>query len=120
MVKGTFNNKLGNIEVKPDVIAYYAGSQAVQCSGVVGMAAMSMKDGLFRLLKVESLSKGVQVYIDDDNKLYVDFHIIVAYGVNICSVADNIIENVKYKLEEFTGFEVSKINIYVEGVRVID
>ena len=36
------------------------------------------------------------------------------------ALADNLIENVKYKVEEFTGMPVEKINIYVEGVRVID
>ena len=49
-----------------------------------------------------------------------DFHVIVAYGISISAVADNLIENVKYKVEEFTGMTVDKINIYVEGVRVID
>ena len=49
-----------------------------------------------------------------------DFHVIVAYGVSISAVADNLIDNVKYKLEEFTGMEVERINIYVEGGRVID
>jgi len=27
---------------------------------------------------------------------------------------------VKYRVEEFTGLKVQKINIFVEGVRVID
>ena len=45
---------------------------------------------------------------------------IVAYGVNILSVSDNLMNNVKYKVEEFTGMTVEKINIFVEGVRVID
>ena len=49
-----------------------------------------------------------------------DFHVIVAYGVNILSVSDNLMNNVKYKVEEFTGMTVEKINIFVEGVRVID
>jgi uncharacterized alkaline shock family protein YloU len=49
-----------------------------------------------------------------------EFHVIVAYGVSICAVADNLIANVKYKVEEFTGMDVDSINIYVEGVRVID
>ena len=44
----------------------------------------------------------------------------VSYGVNILSVSDNLISNVKYKVEEFTGMTVEKINIFVEGVRVID
>ena len=45
---------------------------------------------------------------------------IVAYGVSIPAVADNLLNNVKYKVEEFTGMEIDKINIYVEGVRTID
>jgi uncharacterized alkaline shock family protein YloU len=27
---------------------------------------------------------------------------------------------VRYKVEEFTGMQVEKINVFVEGVRVID
>jgi len=110
---------MGEIQISPDVIAFYAGSQAVECFGVVGMAAISMKDGLVKLLKKESISRGVAVTVND-NRLTIDFHVIVSYGVSICAVADNLIENVKYKVEEFTGIEVDKINIYVEGVRVID
>ena len=45
---------------------------------------------------------------------------IVAYGVSISAVADNLLSNVKYKVEEFTGMEIEKINVYVEGVRSID
>lgn len=45
---------------------------------------------------------------------------IVAYGVSISAVSDNLISNVKYKVEEFTGLTIEKINILVEGVRVID
>ena len=50
----------------------------------------------------------------------IDFHVIVAYGVSIKTVTDNLIETVKYKVESLTGLTVGKINIYVEGVRVID
>ena len=56
----------------------------------------------------------------EDNKITIDLHIIVSYGVNIPSVCDNLLENVKYRVEEFTGLKVLKINIFVEGVRVID
>ena len=45
---------------------------------------------------------------------------IVSYGVSISAVSDNLISNVKYKVEEFTGMTIEKINIFVEGVRVID
>ena len=120
MMKGSMSTDLGIITINPDVIAKYAGSVAVECFGIVGMAAVNMKDGFVRLLKKESLTHGIRVELSDDNILELDFHVIVAYGVNILSVSDNLMNNVKYKVEEFTGMTVDKINIYVEGVRVID
>ena len=118
-MKGRINNKMGEIQINPEVIAKYAGISAVECFGIVGMAAVSMKDGLVKLLKKESLTHGINVDIEE-NHIILDFHVIVAYGVSISAVADNLIENVKYKVEEFTGMEVDKINIFVEGVRVIE
>ena len=119
-MKGSMSTDLGIITVDPEVIAKYAGSVAVECFGIVGMAAVSMKDGLVKLLKKESLTKGIQVGISDENKITLNFHVVVAYGVSISAVTDNLISNVKYKVEEFTGMSVDKINIYIEGVRVID
>ena len=117
---GSMSTDLGIITIDPEVIAKYAGSVAVECFGIVGMAAVSMKDGLVKLLKKESLTKGIQVGISDENKITLNFHVVVAYGVSISAVTDNLISNVKYKVEEFTGMSVDKINIYIEGVRVID
>lgn len=118
-MKGSMSTDLGIITIDPEVIAKYAGSVAVECFGIVGMAAVSMKDGLVKLLKKESLTKGIQVGISDENKITLNFHVVVAYGVSISAVTDNLISNVKYKVEEFTGMSVDKINIYIEGVRVI-
>ncbi len=118
-MKGRVNTQVGNISIDTEVIAQYAGSVAVECFGIVGMASVNMKDGFVKLLKRESITHGISVEIDD-NQLILDFHVIVAYGVSIQAVSDNLISNVKYKVEEFTGLTIEKINIYVEGVRVID
>ena len=114
-VRNVFLNKNGN-----EVIAQYAGAVATECFGIVGMANVSMKDGLVNLLKSDHMTKGINVVLSPSQKLTLDLHVIVAYGVNISTVADNLIDNVKYKVEEYTGIEIEKINIYVEGVRVID
>ncbi len=119
-MKGCKTTDLGMVTIEPEVIAKYAGTVAVECFGIVGMAAVSVRDGLVKLLKRESLTHGIQVEISADDKLTLDFHVIVSYGVSISAVAENLISNVKYKVEEFTGMSVDKINIYVEGVRVID
>lgn len=116
---GLVDTGLGKIMIDTDVIATYAGSVAVECFGIVGMVAVSMKDGLVKLLKKDSLKHGINVIITD-NKITLEFHVIVAYGVSISAVSDNLISNVKYRVEEFTGLTIEKINILVEGVRVID
>ncbi|MCD8009688.1 MAG: Asp23/Gls24 family envelope stress response protein [Lachnospiraceae bacterium] len=118
-MKCKITNAMGEIVIDTDVIAKYAGTVAVECFGIVGMASISMKDGLVKLLKMESLTNGINVTVED-NQIQIDFHVIVSYGVNISTVSDNLIENVQYKVQEFTGIPVNKINIYVEGVRVID
>ena len=118
-MKGRVNTGLGEVVINTDVIATYAGSVAVECFGIVGMAAVNMKDGLVKLLRMDSIKHGINETING-NKIALDFHVIVAYGVSISAVADNLIGNVKYKLESFTGMEVDRVRILVEGVRVID
>ena len=119
MKSSSMNTHMGNVSIDNEVIAQYAGSVAMECFGIVGMAGINVKDGLVKLLKMDSMTRGINVSIKN-NMLTLNFHLIVAYGVSILAVTDNLIRNVKYKVEEFTGIEIEKINIFVEGVRVID
>lgn len=119
MKTSSMDTHMGNIAIDSEVIAQYAGSVAMECFGIVGMAGVNMKDGFVKLLKMDSMTRGITIALDN-NKLTINFHVIVAYGVSILAVADNLISNVKYKVEEFTGIEIEKINIFIEGVRVID
>lgn len=119
-MQGKIETEFGKILIDTDVIATYAGSVAVECFGIVGMAAVNMKDGLVKLLKKDYLNHGISVLVDEENGISLDFHVIISYGVSVQTVADNLMETVKYKVEELTGMTVKKMNIYVEGVRVID
>ena len=94
--------------------------RASKSFGIVGMAMVSVKDGLVKLLKRDKLTHGIEVIISEDNKITLNFHVIVSYGVNINTVARNLTDNVKYRVEEFCNMDVDAVNIYVEGVRRID
>ena len=118
-MKNTMDTHLGSIQIDNTVVAQYAGTVATECFGIVGMTTVNVKDGLARLLKKDSVNHGI-VIKTENNKLILDFHIIVAYGVSILAVTENLVSNVKYKVESFTGLTVEKINVFVEGVRVID
>ncbi len=119
-MKGQFENEYGRVVIANDVIATYAGSVAVECFGIVGMAAVNMKDGIVKLLKKDYLTHGINVSVDEKNEITINFHVIISYGVSINTVTGNLIDTVKYRVEEFTGMRIKKINIFVEGGRVID
>lgn len=118
-MKGRMDTNLGEVIIDPDVIATYAGSVAVECFGIVGMAAVNMKDGLVKLLRRDSLKHGINVKIEN-NKISLEFHVLIAYGISINTIAENLISNVRYSVEEFTGMQIENIRVIVEGVRVID
>lgn len=110
-------NELGNIFIANEVIAKIAGTAANECYGIVGMASRNVKDGFVELLRRENLSKGIKLY-SNNNLLNLDMHIIVEFGTNIVAIVDTLIKTVKYKLKENLGFDVDRINIFVESVRV--
>ena len=118
-MKGKYNTDYGKVVIENNVIAKIAGLAALECFGIVGMAALSKRDGLVKLLTRDSITKGIKVEVQN-NDVFLEFHVIVAFGISIETVAANLMDTVKYRVESVTGFTVKKISIIVEGVRVID
>lgn len=116
-MSGKFDSDFGMVSIDDGVIATIAGLSAMECYGIVGMASKNATEGFFELVKWENLSKGVKVYTKENN-IVIDLHVILQYGVKISVVANNIIEKVKYNVENLTGLKVEKINVYVQGIRV--
>ncbi|MGE5604174.1 MAG: Asp23/Gls24 family envelope stress response protein [Bacteroidota bacterium] len=109
--------QLGTINISPNTIATVAGIATMQCFGVVGMASRNLQDGISELLTgKDNLTKGIEVVIDED-QVRVDLYIIVEYGVRIQEVARNVIENVRYAIENQLGLDLLKINVIVQSVR---
>lgn len=110
-------NEMGSINYTHEVLANIVGLSTMECYGVVGMASKNAKDGLWEILKKESLSKGVKINSKED-KLSIELFIIVEYGTKISVIANNIIQKIKYNVEKYTGLKVSSITVNVQGVRV--
>ena len=112
--------QLGSVQISKDVLATLAGAAAMDCYGLVGMASQSqLKDGITDLLGRENFRKGIQVHTDE-NDIAIDLYIVVGYGVKISEVASNVQSKVKYTLEQVTGLNVKEVNIFVQGVRLLD
>ncbi len=119
IMQGKYTTDNGKVLVDNSVIAKVAGMTALECFGIVGMAALSKRDGLVKLLTRNSITKGIKVEVQN-NDVFLEFHVIIAFGVSIETIAKNLMDTVKYQVKNLTGFTVKKISIIVEGVRVID
>ncbi|WP_418792562.1 Asp23/Gls24 family envelope stress response protein [Phosphitispora sp. TUW77] len=108
---------MGAVNISEEVIAIIAGIAAVECYGLVGMASRKLKDGIYQILGKEDIKKGVEVSISG-REVTLGLYIVVGYGVNIAEVAKNVIERVKYNVENQTGLVVKKINVNVQGVKL--
>ena len=94
-----------------------SGMAATNCFGVKGMAHRNVKDGIVGLLKRENIAKGVKVSFEDDEAV-IDLHIVVEHGVNIATVSNSIMTEVKYIVEQMTRVKVKSVNVFVDSIMV--
>ena len=112
------NNENGSVSISTSVYTEIVGTAAANCFGVKGMAARSLKDGVYHVLRKESASKGVYVHFHEDDTISIDLHIIVDNGVNLNAVGASIISEVRYVVTKCTGTEVRAVNVYVDSMMI--
>lgn len=114
---GNITNINGLIDYSELVIANIVGISTMECYGVIGMASKSATDGIWELIRGENLHKGVKVR-SKDNELYIELFIMVQYGTKISVIANNVLQKIRYNIENYTGLKVTSITVNVQGVRV--
>lgn len=110
-------NHLGVIEISQDYFANLIGNAASSCYGVAEMVSSGAAQGFRSVFKKgEYTDKGVRVH-SDNGRLVVDLHIVVTYGLNISAIVKSIVNKVRYTVEDATGLDVKKINVFVDGMK---
>ena len=111
-------NDNGSVNVSTNVYVDIAGTAATNCFGVKGMAARSLTDGVYHLLRKESMGKGVRVEFHEDDTISIDLHIMVDNGVNLNAVGTSIISEVRYVVTKCTGTQVRAVNVYIDSMMI--
>lgn len=109
----------GDLTISEDVIADLAGYAALECYGVVGMAAPTLSDGIAKMLPASRMRRGIIVEMAD-GAIDVDLFIIIEYGTNLAEVSRMLAGQVKFALEDGAGLPVREVNIHIQGVKVRD
>ena len=110
------DNEKGSVNISTSVYTDIVGTAASNCMGVKGMAARSVKDGVYHLLRKESMGKGVHVEFHEDGQISIDLHIMVGDGVNLNAIGNAIIDEVRYMVETCTGTKVRAVNVYIDSL----
>lgn len=109
------DDDMGAIKVADEVLSIVAGLAASEVNGVYGMSG-GIREGLTDMLGKQNFSKGIKVYTEG-HTVRVEVHVIITYGFNIPDVAIKLQEKVKEAVESMTGYEVTGVDIHVEGVK---
>ena len=112
------DNENGSVNISTSVYTDIVGTAASNCMGVKGMAARSVKDGVYHLLRKESMGKGVKVEFHEDGAISIDLHIMVGDGVNLTAIGNAIIDEVRYMVEKCTGTQVRAVNVYIDSLLI--
>ena len=116
MIQHTNDN--GSVNISASVYTDIVGTAASNCFGVKGMAARSVKDGVYHLLRKEAAGKGVRIQFHEDGSISIDLHIMVVSGVNLNAVSASIISEVRYVDTKCTGTEVRAVNVFVDSMMI--
>ena len=113
---GEETTSLGGIHISPNAVAAIAYYATLESYGVVGLAPKNLADGIVKSI-TRVPSRGVSVRYNGED-IDIEIHIIVEYGTRINSVAESVVNTVRYHVEKALGLRVNTINVHVAGLRV--
>ena len=107
----------GTLTVADGVISDLIGYAALETFGVVGMAAPSFQDGFVKLLPARVLRRGVTIE-KGANGLLIGLYVIIEHGVNLMTVSKNLVDRVRFVVENYADQKIADISVHVQGIRV--
>ena len=107
----------GNLHVANDVLADMVGNAALECYGVVGMAAPNAADGIAKSLPASRRRRG-GVVTTTEVGVRVELYVVSEYGTNINTVAQNLVDQVTFALSEYARVPLDGVEVHVQGVKV--
>ena len=105
----------GAVMISEDVIAAISDHTINEVEGVVGLNTKPGADIAEKIGK-KNWGKGLKITISENDTLFIDCNIIVAYGQSVVTVAKAVQEAVTGALESTTGVKVASVNVNVCGI----
>ena len=107
---------MGKISLTSEFFSDLVGNLASSCYGVKDMVSGSKVDKIKKAFSgKESPTNGVLVRYSGQ-KLNIDIHVRILYGVNVSAIAESVAGKVKYGVETATGIPVGNVTTYIDAM----
>lgn len=110
-------NHIGKIDISNGYFESLVGDTVINCFGVAAMSEVGPAEGFWNKLRKRNPHRGIKIKYQK-SKLIIELHIIVHYGTNISAIVKSIINKVRYTVEEATGLNVARVNVFVDSMTV--
>lgn len=107
----------GRVEIADSAIISVIRESVLSCYGVVDLGPRSSQSALRRRLRRNDPSRGIEIDKPDE-ELSIELSIVVEYGTPIFTVAQNVMQTVKFQVEHLLDMTVQRVNVNVDGLRV--
>ena len=107
-----------NLKINEEVVAKIASMAALEVEGVdsmVNKAPIAIKT----ILNKTAASKAVKIGVVDGT-VNIEVYICVLQSANVKSVCESVQLNVKEKVQNMTGNAITKVNVHVADLKVVD
>ena len=107
----------GQVEISDQAIISVIHEAVLSCYGIVDMAPRTFRSAIGKRLGISSTQRGIGIAVEG-NTLPIDLSVVCQYGSPIVTFATNVMQTVKFRVEEILGMRVDRVNINVDGLRV--
>ena len=111
-------NRQGKIKIAHDIVMTIARHTAEEVEGIISIKG-GLPGGIMELFsKKTSTKKGVKIE-NEETQVIINLSVVLNYGVVIPEVVRKVQEKVKTSVESMTDVQVSKVNVFVQDIKVV-
>ena len=113
-------SELGVIRINNEVIANIVRLAAQDVEGVYAVGGRGLRDEIAGIFTKKEGGAGIQVEEDENGDYRIGVKVILTYGIQLAKCAQDVQAAVRDQVMNMTNKRVSKIDVYIEDVKMPD
>lgn len=109
-------NHIGNIIISEKYLKQIIEYGMKDCFGVAGISTGDPIASIASKLGLSQYGNGIDIYVNENNCIVVNLHLIAVFGTNINAVVKSAVHKVSFILDEALGNADYRVNVFVDDI----